>query len=111
MESLAKNDMKSVATQSRSIRRARFVGALYIALILVFTATTIGASIEHQHSSAAAEKTCQICHFAHLRSITPPAQANLIRPTLLHRATLTETQWTYAGPAAFSISPRAPPLE
>ncbi|MFZ0923626.1 MAG: hypothetical protein WA020_11235 [Candidatus Acidiferrales bacterium] len=103
--------MKSVATQSRSIRRARFVGALYIALILVFTATTIGASIEHQHSSAAAEKTCQICHFAHLRSITPPAQANLIRPTLLHRATLTETQWTYAGPAAFSISPRAPPLE
>ncbi|MGB6483145.1 MAG: hypothetical protein WBE86_06630 [Candidatus Acidiferrales bacterium] len=103
--------MKSVARQSRSIRRSRFFGGLCIALILVFTATTVGASIEHQHSSAAAEKTCQICHFAHLRSITPPAQARLLEPSLLHRVTLADTHWTYAGPSAFSISPRAPPLE
>ncbi|MGC1108194.1 MAG: hypothetical protein WA876_16815 [Candidatus Acidiferrales bacterium] len=85
--------------------------SLVCVLVLVLTTTSVAAVSWHHHNSSASEATCQICHFAHLRSIKPPAQVRLLEPSLLHRVILDDAHWTYAGPSAFSISPRAPPLE
>ena len=89
-------------------RRAARTAA--IALVLLLAATSVASLTWHQHKDAAAERTCQVCHFAHLRVVTPHAQAQLLQPRLLYRVGLRDSVWHYGGPAAFSISPRAPPL-
>ncbi|HKV60369.1 MAG TPA: hypothetical protein VJO16_00520 [Candidatus Acidoferrum sp.] len=100
--------MDALTRQRRFNRRA--IRAVALALVLVLAATSVGALTWHQHTDASGATTCQVCHFAHLRLVAPHVQARLLRPRLLYRVALRNSVWTYAGPAAFSISPRAPPL-
>lgn len=96
-------------THRRWFKR-RAARATAFALVFLLAATSVGALTWHQHANASSERTCQVCHFAHLRVVAPHAQAQLLRPRLVYRVILRDSIWNYAGPAAFSISPRAPPL-
>src|SRR5579872_985688 len=90
--------------------KSRAARTAAVALVFVLAATSVGALTWHQHADASSARTCQVRHFAHLRVVTPHVQGQLLRPKLVYRVTLRDSVWNYAGPAAFSISPRAPPL-
>jgi hypothetical protein len=90
-----------------SRKHARLI--VMLALVALVANTCVAASALHHHKNAASEKTCQLCHFARLRIVTPHPQPQLSRPKPLDRIALRTSAWNYLGPAAFSVSPRAPP--
>jgi len=99
---------RSVTTYLIPRKYSRLIVAL--ALILVVANTCVAASALHHHKNPASERTCQLCHFARLRIVAPSPQPRLLQPKPLDRVALRNPVWSYAGPSAFSISPRAPPL-
>jgi hypothetical protein len=98
---------KASVRNRRSAYQRRVEACLALGLVIVLLLVT-SAELSHLDSSAASA-TCAICHFAHMRALSGPAQQILTISVAFTRMTVARAVVSHPEPSFLVAVPRAPP--